>query len=211
VDLRGHGRSPNPGSLRFTRIRDFVMDLDAAVDSLARPPVIVAHSMGALVAQRFLEKREVPGAVLLAPVPLGGVTRTTLVTAARHPVRFLLTNATMDLGALIRDRATAAELLLPADTEPAEVDSVWARLQSESYLAYLEMLFTVRPRPPLVTTPVALIAGSEDRLFTVAAQRRTAGAYGVEPVIIPGGAHDLMFGPHWEAAARATAAAASGF
>jgi pimeloyl-ACP methyl ester carboxylesterase len=197
--------------MRFTRIRDFVVDLDAAVDSLARPPILVAHSMGALVAQRYLERREVPGAVLLAPVPLGGVTRATLATAAHHPLRFLQVNATMDLGALIRDRTVAADLLLPVDTDPTEVASVWSRLQSESYLAYLEMLFTVRPRPPLVSTPVAIVAGDADRLFTIAAQRRTAGAYGTELVVISGGAHDLMLGPHWEPAARATEAAASRF
>jgi pimeloyl-ACP methyl ester carboxylesterase len=211
VDLRGHGRSPIRGSRRTIRIHDLISDLGEAVDSLDRPPILVAHSMGGLVAQRFLEDREAPGAVLLAPVPLGGVTRTTLVTAARHPLRFLQATLTLDLGALVKDRKTAADLLLPADTDPIEIDSIWSRLRGDSYLAYLDMLFTVRPRPPLVSTPVVIVAGTADRIFTVAAQQRTARAYGTELVVIEGGAHDLMLGPRWQAAATAVEAAASAF
>jgi len=211
VDLRGHGRSPNRGSRRTTRIHDYVADLGEAVDALDRPPILIAHSLGGLVAQRFLETREMPGAVLLAPVPLAGVTRTTLIAATRHPLRFLQANLTFDLGALVKDRKGAADLLLPADTDPTEVDSIWSRLQGESYVAYLQMLFTVRPRPPLISTPVVIVAGTEDRLFTVEAQRRTARAYGSELMVIEGGAHDLMFGPRWEAAAMAAHKAAASF
>ncbi len=209
VDLRHHGAARGPRTLRRTRIHDYVVDLERAVDSLDRPPILVAHSMGTLVAQRLLEHRHFPGAVLLAPVPLGGVVRITLGVARRHPWRFLQANLTLDLKPLVGKRDAAAALLLPAATDPAEVDAVWSRLQGESYLAFLDMLFFVRARPPLVSTPVAIIAGDADRLFTVAEQRHLAHAYGVEPVVISGGAHDLMLGPYWEAAAIAVETAAS--
>lgn len=209
LDLRGHGRSPNPVSRRRTRIRHYVADLAAAVESLDRPPIIVAHSMGGLVAQRYLEGRHLPGAVLLAPVPLGGVWRTTLRTARRHPLKFLKANLVFDLAPLVDDRTVAASLFLPADTDPSEIESVWRRLQGESFLAYLEMLFIVRPRPPLVATPVAIVAGSADRIFSVWEQRRTAGAYGIDLAVVDGSAHDLMLGPRWEAAASVVADAAA--
>lgn len=211
VDLRGHGDSPNPRSLRRTRIRDYVDDLKETIDALDRPPILVAHSMGGLVAQRLLEDRDLPGAVLVAPVPLGGVVRATFRTLRHHPVKFLKANITLNLKPLIEDRDIAAELLLPADTAPAEVDRVWERLQGESYLAYLDMMLFVRARPPLVASRIAIVAGTEDRLFTLGEQRRTAHAYGVDLAVIKGGAHDLMLGPRWEAAASAIAAAADGF
>jgi pimeloyl-ACP methyl ester carboxylesterase len=210
VDLRGHGRSPNPRSLRRTRIRDYVTDLGIAVDSLDRPPIVIAHSMGALVTQRFLEERELPGAVLIAPVPLGGVTGATLRTVRRHPLKFLKANLLLDLKPLIEDRDIAKELFLPDDIDPIEAEAVWRRLQSESYLAYLDMLLFVRARPPLVSSPVAIVAATDDRLFTLSEQRRTARAYGVDPIVITG-AHDLMLGPRWEAAAAAVAGAAERF
>lgn len=211
VDLRGHGRSPNPRSLRRTRITDYVADVKSAIDALDRPPILVAHSMGGLVAQRLLEDRDLPGAVLVAPVPLGGAVRATFRTLGRHPLKFLKANATMNLKPLIENRSIAAEMLLPADTHPDEVQRVWERLQGESYLAYLDMMFFVRARPPLVASRVAIVAGTDDRVFSLAEQRRTARAYGVELAVIKGGAHDLMLGPHWEAAATAVAAAADDF
>jgi pimeloyl-ACP methyl ester carboxylesterase len=208
IDLRHHGKAAGPKTLRRSRIHHFVEDLTGAVDTLDRPPVLVAHSMGTLVAQRFLETRHLPGAVLLAPVPLGGAARATLRVATRQPLRFLQANLTLDLKTLVKRRDDAAALLLPAETAPDEVDRIWPRLQGESYLAFLDMLFFVRARPPLVSAPVAVITGSKDRLFSLKEERRLGRAYGVTPTVISGGAHDLMFGPYWEAAATAVEAAA---
>lgn len=203
VSLRGHGGSPNPSSLRRTRIRHYAGDLTEVIDSLPVPPIVVAHSMGALVAQRALEGRRLPGLVLVAPVPLGGVWRTTLRVIRRHPWKFLKANLTLNLWPIVEDRTVAARLLLEPDTPVEVVDAVWRRLQPESYLAYLDMLLFVRARPALVPTPVRLVAAGEDRLFAVGDARRTAQAYGVEPVVVEGAAHDMMLGSSWEAAAAA--------
>jgi pimeloyl-ACP methyl ester carboxylesterase len=208
-DLRHHGETGGPRSLRRSRIRHYVEDLTHSVDALDRPPILVAHSMGSLVAQKFLETRDLPGAVLVAPVPLGGVIRTTLDVAFRHPLRFLQANLVLDLRPLVATPDLARKMLLPRDTPPDEVAAVWRRLRGESYLAYLDMLLFVRARPPLVSTPVAIVAGDADPLFKVKEPRRLARAYGVDPAVIAGGAHDLMFGPRWEDAARAVEAAAA--
>jgi len=207
LDLRGHGTSDNDRSLRRTRIKHYVDDLANVVDSLETPPIIIAHSMGGLVTQRFLEDHELPGAVLLAPVPISGALRATLRTLRRHPIKFLKANLMWDLRPLIEKREVAADLLLSDDATADQVDWMWNRLQAESYLAYLDMLFFVRSRPQLVHSPMAVIAGSADRIFGVGEHRKTAKAYGVELEVIEGAAHDLMLGPRWEQAAEAIAAA----
>lgn len=206
LDLRGHGESPSVRSLRRTRIRDYVDDVAAVVDSLDEDPIVIAHSMGALVAQRFLEERDLPGAVLLAPVPLGGVLRATLRTAWRHPLKFLQANLTWDLGPLVSKRSVAKDLFFADDTPDVDVDRFWPMMQSESYLAYLDMLLLVRARPQLIRTPVSVVAGSADRIFTVPEHRKMCRPYGTELVVIDGAAHDLMLDPRWEQAAAAIAA-----
>jgi len=206
VDLRGHGASDNDRSLRRTRIKHYVADVADVVESLETTPIIIAHSMGGLVVQRFLEDRQVPGAVLLAPVPIGGVLRATLRTARRHPIKFLKANLIWDLKPLIEKRDVATDLFLPDDATPDQVEWMWDRLQAESYSAYLDMLFFVRSRPQLVHTPVSVVAGSEDRIFSVGEHRKTAKAYGVDLEVIDGAAHDLMLGPGWEQAAESIAA-----
>lgn len=210
VDLRGHGDSPNDRSLRCTRIADYAEDVGTAIARLDRPPIVVAHSMGTLAVQRHLEGKTLPGAVLVAPIPLGGIWRTVLRVARRHPIAFLKANLTLDLKPLVADRRVAADLLFGADIDPGEADAVCRRLQGESYRAFLDMLLLVRARPPLIPTPVAIVTGSADRIFPIGDVRRTARAYGTDPAVIPGGAHDLMLGPHWEETARAVEMVADG-
>ena len=123
--------------------------------------------MAGLVTQRFLEERNLPGAVLLEPVTIGGALRATLRTLRRHPLKFLKANLVMDVKPLIERRAIAAELFLPEDASNEQIDWMWERLQGESYLAYLEMVLFVRARPQLVHTPVAIVAGADDRIFGV--------------------------------------------
>ncbi|MEX0825700.1 MAG: alpha/beta fold hydrolase [Acidimicrobiia bacterium] len=211
LDFRHHGAAGGPGSLRRSRIKHYVDDLASAVDGFDRSPILVAHSMGGLVAQRLLESRLLPGAVLLATVPVGGVWRATGRTIRRHPLKFLEANLRLDLGPLVDSTRMARSMLYDPDIALAEVERLQPMLQSESYLAYLDMLLVTRPRPPLVHTPVALIVGDQDRLFSVRATERTARAYGTEATVIPGAGHDLMLGPRWEQAAAAVLFAAEDF
>ncbi len=211
LDLRGHGASPNDRSLRFTRIKHYVEDVAGVVDSLDEPPIIIGHSMGSLVVQRYLESHELPGAVLLAPDPIGGAMRATLRTLRRHPLKFFKANLVWDLRPLVEKREIAAGLFLPHDASDDEVDWMWKQLQGESYLAYLDMVFFVRPRPQLVHTPVQIVAAENDRIFSVKESMKVAKAYGVGLRLVESAAHDLMLGPRWEHAARELDAALESF
>lgn len=207
LDFRHHGAAGGLGTLRRSRIRHYVEDLAEAVDTLDRPPILVAHSMGALVAQRYLENAVLPGAVLLATVPVGGVWRATGRTIRRHPLKFLEANLRLDLGPLVDTPRMARSMLYDPDIDEAEVARLQSMLQGESYLAYLDMLFVTRPRPPLVQTPVSFIVGDQDQIVSVRDTERTAGAYGVTPTVISGAGHELMIGSRWERSAEAVLAA----
>jgi pimeloyl-ACP methyl ester carboxylesterase len=211
LDLRGHGNTPNDRSLRRTRIKHYVEDVAAAVESLDRPPIVIAHSMGGLVVQRFLEDHTLPGAVLMAPVPLGGTTRASFRVLRRHPIAFLKVNLTWSLGPLVATERLAADMFLPDDADPADRAWVLERVQTESYLAYLDMLFLLRARPQLVHTPTRIIAAENDRIFGVKELHKLAGAYGTELSVVEGAAHDLMLGPGWERAAEAVEGALAEF
>ena len=197
VDLRGHGLSENRRSLRWTSIKDYVEDLGHVVDGLDRPPLVVGHSMGGLVVQRYLEERTLPGCILLAPDPVGGVWRATLRVARRHPLHFLKANATLSLWPLISTPERAWEMFFADDIPAEEALAAWESMQDESFRAYLEMIFR-RPRPDRVDTPVKVIGGGADRIFSVREMARTAAAYGGEALIVDGAAHDLMLDPRRE-------------
>jgi pimeloyl-ACP methyl ester carboxylesterase len=196
VQLRGHdGR---PGRL-WHRIHEYVEDVERAAAGFDRPPIPVGHSMGGLVTQKYLERNPAPGAVLLASVPSGGVVATVARLAARYPVAFVNTTLLLRLGPLVTSSARVRELFFSPDTPQAIVDDCHARIQDESYLAFLDMLlFLARARPRQVKTPV-LVLGAEHDIFISARQnRRTARAYRTEAEIFPGIGHNMMLDQGWE-------------
>ncbi|MCB1542919.1 MAG: alpha/beta fold hydrolase [Rhodoblastus sp.] len=205
LSLRNHGASDVSGSLRFKRIRDYVDDVAAIAAGFDRPPAIIAHSMGGFVAQHYLARHAAPAAVLLASVPPGGVWRTTLKLAGRHPLAFLKANATWSLYPFIATPALAKEAFFSQDMNEAQMQAHWARLTDESWLAFLDMLAFDLPRPTAVNSPMLVLGGGRDTIFSPEDVRTTARAYGMEAEIFPGVAHDMMLEKDWRAVASRAA------
>jgi pimeloyl-ACP methyl ester carboxylesterase len=193
--LRGHDR---PAGRLWHRIRDYVDDVRAEVSLGGPAQILVGHSMGSLVVQKYLERHSAPAAVLLAPVPPSGALATTLRFARRHPLVFLRSNATMRLGPIVGTPRLAREMLFTPATPPEVLDSCFPRLQDESYPAYLDMMFFDRPRPSRVRTPMLVLGGELDQVFSVPEVRATGRAYGTEAEIFPGMGHNLMLDRGWE-------------
>ena len=68
LELSGHGGRPADRA----HLDDYVADLAAAVAGLPAAPVLIGHSMGSLVSQRFLERGTARAVAFLAPVPPNG-------------------------------------------------------------------------------------------------------------------------------------------
>ena len=165
--------------------------------------MLVGHSMGGLIVQRYLEGRDLPAAVLLGTVPVGGALPATLRVATRHPLAFAKAHLPLRLWAIVGTPGLARDALFPKDMSEADTDRYWSRLQDESYLAYADLLAFRRPRPERVMTPILVVGGEADRIFTPAEMRRTAMAHGGDLVMIPDAAHDLMLDPRWQQTADA--------
>ncbi len=198
LSLRGHGDSPNPKGLRRTSVADYVADVGEVVGSLSTPPVLVGHSMGGFVTQHYLTAgHPAAGAVLMASVPPTGVIPTTLRIARRHPGAFLRTNLSLRLWPIVATPALAKDALFSDGTDEARVAEYHARLQDESYRAYLDMMFR-RPRPERVTVPVLVLGAGRDRIFDVDEVEATARAYRTQAIVFGDMAHDMMLEPGWE-------------
>jgi alpha-beta hydrolase superfamily lysophospholipase len=194
--LRGHGGQP--GRI-WHRIHDYVEDVERAAAEFDSPPIPVGHSMGGLAVQKYLERNAAPGAVLMTPIPTGGVVAAVARWAARHPVAVAKANVQLRLRPLVGTPALARALFFSPDTPQAIVDRCYAKLQDESYLAFLDMLFFLtRARPRRVEAPVLVLGAERDGFFTVGEIRRTASAYRTEAEIFPGIGHNMMLDQGWE-------------
>lgn len=203
LSLRGHGQSGNRRALRWTTIADYVADVATVAQQLPQQPVLIGHSMGGLVVQKYLEGRAGQTAVLLASAPPQGVLRTTLNIARHHTLRFLQANLTLSLYPLVNTPALALAHFFSSTLPDAELNDYAARLQDESYRAFLDMLVFNLPRPKRVQSSVFVLSAANDTIFTPAEATKTAQAYRADCTILPNIAHDMMLDPNWQTAADA--------
>jgi pimeloyl-ACP methyl ester carboxylesterase len=195
--LRGHDQR---SSRIWHRVRDYVEDVQQAAAQFAQPPFLVGHSMGGLLVQKHLERHPAPGAVLLASVPVGSTIPAVARLAARHPLPFMQANIRWTLKPFIATTAIVRDLFFTPATPGDVVDACAARLQDESFFAFIDLMF-VTPRPRDVRAPVFVLGAELDAFLTVEEVVRTARAYGTEPEIVPGIGHDMMLDQGWQAVA----------
>ena len=202
ITLRRHEQRHAPG-LRTTRIADYIDDVAVAAATMSSPPVVVGHSRGGFVTQKYLEEHDAPAAVLVASVPPGGIMGATLRTAARHPLRLLAANLTWSLYGIVKSPQRAREMFFGRELPDELVAKYQSKMNDDAYLAYLDMLFFVRPHAAAVRrVPFLVLGGDADWTISAADVAATAKTYGAELSTFPG-AHDLMLEPGWdEVAAR---------
>ncbi len=209
LSLRGHAGSPAGIGFNRLRMRDYVDDVAEVVAGLEDPPVVVGHSMGGGIVQMLLTRRDRPpvaGAALLASMPPRGVVRVTTQVATHTPGTFLLSNLTLNLGRLVATPDQVRALFFTPRTPDAVVGRAAARVQSESFRAFLDMLVLDRPRPVPVDVPVLVVGAGADPIFNAAEVAQTARAWGTDPVTFDDIGHDVMLDDGWEQVADHLAA-----
>jgi pimeloyl-ACP methyl ester carboxylesterase len=191
VQLRGHDRPP--GRIWY-RVHHYVEDVRRELAEFSKPPVLVGHSLGGLIAQKYTERHPAAGLVLMAPIPTGGTIRAVARLALRHPFPFLKANLLLRLRPFIATRRVVRDLFFTPDTPEEVVDRCFACLQDESYLAFIDSM-VVLARSHRVKVPVLVLGAGRD--FTVCEMQATARAYGCEAEIFPGMGHDMMLDDGW--------------
>jgi pimeloyl-ACP methyl ester carboxylesterase len=201
VNLRGHGTSEGREHLRWTRIAEYVEDVADVARRLPCPPILIGHSMGGFVIQKYLEHHAAPAAVLLSSPPPTGLLGTTLRIARRHPLAFAKVNLTLSLLPVIATPQLAREAFLSQDVPDDQLLAYWQQMQDESYRALLDMVALELPHPEKVTTPVLVLGAARDTMLTPSEIEATARAYHTQAEIIPDVAHSSMLDPRWQSVA----------
>lgn len=197
--LRGHGNSEGKEAIRWYSTRDYVTDLEQVVNSLSSPPVLIGHSMGGYIVQKYLESRTAPAGVLIASIPTAGILGMLLRMLKRHPASTLKALLLLNTWYFVSTPALAKDAFFSDDFPNEKFLEYYARIQTESFRLALEAAFLNLPRPRRIRTPLLVIGAEKDRVFTTSEERKTARAYNTEAIIYPERAHDMMLEPGWQA------------
>ncbi|MEW5725442.1 MAG: alpha/beta fold hydrolase [Thermodesulfobacteriota bacterium] len=199
LDLPGHGqvRERDPGGLG---LEDYVAAVEAFVRGhLPEPPILVGHSMGGLIVQKYLETNRAPAAVLLGPCPATGASLTTLLKfSARYPI----TGARVVFGRTLRVTTLGmCRRLFFHQVAPENLRGLFHRLGPESTRALRQMVlpgFKVRAARIPSDIPVAVIAAGHDYFFPHKELEKWARGYGYDFLSFPEAGHNLQSGPEYK-------------
>ena len=191
LNLPGHETLGSTQRISYA-LNEYVQALHQAVAKLDKPPIIIGHSMGGMILQRFLKTGSCKKAILMSSVPPTGALFASLRVIFKHlgTLPYLFTG---DLLGVFRKYP----LLMFNDIKIADRFSPF--MCAESFPAFLGLVVPIFHK---ITTPLLVVGGSQDQLITVKEFAQTAKRYGAKLEIIEGGSHDLMLDDDFEKTAK---------
>ena len=187
--LPGHGPTDLAVLARMT-VERYVEAMLAVHARFVRPPVVIGHSLGGLIAQHLAACAECAGIVLVASVPPFALT--TRLKAIPYGLPLVVP---ILRGKPFRPTREGLQKLALHDLSFAEREELLADFSAESGLAFRSMMLGRAGLPAdAVRCPVLCVSGSRDRLIPQSVYRKLAHRYSADKIVIPGRGHWLLAG-----------------
>ncbi|KAF5840806.1 esterase-like protein [Dunaliella salina] len=213
VSLRAQGNSDCISNEKDTPVvvagtlDSHCQDLGDLIAEFPKAPVVVGHSFGGLILQKYLScmKDESEGSSGLPQVAGTGFVCCVPPSGNKDMVfRFIK----KDLWASIKitygfvfksfqKSLDAARELFFSDDLPQE--DLERKRRRKGYKAVPAMV--PLPAPPAHAPPAFVLGGEDDKVVDIEAVQELASVYKVKPIILPKMAHDCMLDTRWEQAA----------
>jgi pimeloyl-ACP methyl ester carboxylesterase len=188
--------------MHFCALADYVDDLDLAIERLGITPILVGHSLGGVVVQRWLKRHKAPGAVLMGSGPPHGMVLSTMRMLLSNPALAMEIALAQFSSPAAASLTTARKALFSDNVGVARVARHFGRSSSESMRVALELAWPNFPRSSWNRDIPILVLGAERDLFVSPTMvEATARVYGTSAEVFPGMAHAMMLEPAWQTVA----------
>ena len=201
VNLRGREGSHPEVDLSRVSVADYVADAAAVARHLDKP-IIVGHSMGALIAQCLAERGLAHGICLIAPVPPKGIRFMTFKLMLKQ-LKYLPAIYGSSLVAPTIDDLKEVVLNRVPETQH---EQIVASFIPDSGRAAKEMSISGVPVDHRrIRIPVMVVAADEDRFIPLDSARETAALYHAAMQTLLGHGHMMPIEPGWQTIADTVA------
>ena len=200
LSLRGHGNSAGANRLYWTSLADYVHDVAQVSQNLAQPPILIGHSMGGMIIQKYWETyHSYRAAILMASVPPQGLWSPSVYLAFQDPGLFWQLSLVQVLGLGFVTPSLLKTALFSEPTTDEVIQNYLAQLQPESQRVILDMLWlnlpTLLSKP---TSPLLVLGAANDKFFPQFLINWTAQTYDAQVHIFSHMAHTMMLEPAWQ-------------
>ncbi len=197
IDLPGHGANPGSKKLRKLTLKNYVSSIENAVEQIGTSPVLIGHSMGGRVVQKYMESHRVPAGVLFASVPPKKLVSIIIRFAMRRFRTFMRINLNRSLYPLVETPERTRELLFSERLPDELINKYQSMMQDESFRAFLDMVILDPPHPDRITDPLLVLGARNDALVAVEDFNYTVRSYRAESQLFPLTGHDMMLDIEW--------------
>jgi len=188
-DLPGHGHGKIEGVNRFG-MKDYVQALELEVAKVNDLPIIIGHSMGGMVIQKFLENNTCKKAVLLTPTPPYGVIPGLHRTLSNPS--FLSSILTRDLYKLVDNEKKVSKMFFSKALPKEELKEYAGKVCSESFKAFQNLNFPGVKVNHHLKIPMLVVSAENDKMLAVWDNKATAKKYNADLILLKDIAHDVM-------------------
>ncbi|MEM6321022.1 MAG: alpha/beta hydrolase [Bacteroidota bacterium] len=202
-DLPNHGDFKNISGINKYRVKDYVDYLKMVVRQLDKPFVLVGHSMGGYIVQKYLEKNDCAGAVLLASVPGNGIWRLFFKMWTTSTLSMIKMFAGLDMYQLINTPEKAMHFFFSKNMPLSKVEEYLAKMGPESLnIMVKDFLLKKLKSKKSPTIPVLVQCAAKDAIITVGENKHTARVQNADFQLLRELAHDMMLEINWQQSAK---------
>ncbi len=207
IDLVGHKGPGDRVAVTGISMGRFAADVAQLANRHETPPILIGHSLGALIAAMAASRTKTSGVIMLAPSAPWGVAGASMEETVSAVGLYSL--GAYWAQAVDPDFSLARQYSLDR-LDKYEREAIFQRMVPESGRAlwetlnwWLDPFMTTRLAPGPIRAPVLAIAGGQDRIHPPATVQRTALMVGADFQVQPQMSHWLIGEPGWDTVAEA--------
>lgn len=199
IDVQGHGPAWKSQVQGNVSLGKYVEEIKSAINIISekdRPPILIGHSMGGLLAQKTAEGIGVRGIVLIASgIPKGIL----VVPTFRTALIFLKYSIPALLNRKILPNNKEVKYMVFHDVEGEELKWALERYVPESGRAFWQLITSsVSVDNSKVNCPVLVVGGGKDRVINPRASKNLAKKYNAELLVFNDNSHWLIREDGWQ-------------
>ncbi len=181
---------------------DYVGDLNEVVQHLGVTPVVIGHSLGGVIIQKWLKHHEARGAVLMGSGPPHGMLPSSIDMMLRNPILAMQGVSAQMFGPWTASAAAIRKMLFSDGLPGAMVQRHLARSSPESLRVRFELIWPSFPGPTWNRELPLLVLGAEKGFFISPPMvEAIARVCGTRAEIIPDLTHAMMLELGWQGVA----------